>query len=104
MDLLVEDTGVNFNLVTYMRVHEALQFFLDSRRNIEPAPEQSLKFFLRTFTKGFGPYRRTLETASVSKEKLENNTSVRTFYNFVGIPVFGPYRSHFLSRKSLISS
>jgi hypothetical protein len=68
-------------------VHESLQFFLESRRNIEPAPEQSLKFYLRTFTKGSGPYRRTLELASFSKEKLENNTSVRTFYSFVGIPL-----------------
>jgi hypothetical protein len=85
--MLVEDTGINFKLVTYMRVHEALQFFIDSRRNIEPAPEQSLKFYLRTFVKGSGPYRRTIELASVSKEKLENNTCVRTFYSFVGIPV-----------------
>jgi hypothetical protein len=93
--MLVDDTGVNFNLVTYMRVHESLQFFLESRRNVEPAPEQSLKFFLRTFTKGSGPYRRTLELASSSKEKLENNTSVRTFYSFVGIP---------LSEESILGS
>jgi hypothetical protein len=38
------DTGIEFDLNCYMRLHEALQFYIDSRRNDEPAPEQSLAF------------------------------------------------------------
>jgi hypothetical protein len=45
LDMLCDDTGVNFNLVTYMRIHESLQFYKNSRGNVEPAPEQSVKFF-----------------------------------------------------------
>ncbi len=33
------DTGIEFDLNFYMRLHEALQFYIDSRRNDEPAPE-----------------------------------------------------------------
>jgi hypothetical protein len=70
-----------------MRIHESLQFYKNSRGNVEPAPEQSLKFFLKTFTSGSGPYRRTIEYATNYKEKLANNNTVITFFNFLGIPV-----------------
>jgi hypothetical protein len=73
LDMLCDDTGINFNLVTYMRIHESLQFYKNSRGNVEPAPEQSLKFFLKTFTSGSGPYRRTIEYATNYKENLANN-------------------------------
>jgi hypothetical protein len=87
LDMLCDDTGINFNLVTYMRIHEALQFYKNTRGNVEPAPEQSVKFFLKTFTRGSGPYRRILEYGTNSKEKIENNNTVRTFINFLEIQV-----------------
>jgi hypothetical protein len=87
LDMLCDDTGINFNLVTYMRIHESLQFYKNSRGNVDPAPDLSLKFFLKSFSRGSGPYRRILEHATNSKEKLENNNTVRTFFSFLGIPV-----------------
>jgi hypothetical protein len=70
-----------------MRLHESLQFYKNSRGNVDPAPDLSLKFFMKTFTKGSGPYRRILEYATNNKEKLENNNTVRTFFNFLGVPI-----------------
>ncbi len=45
LDHLCADTGIDFNLNDYMRIHEALQFYVLSRRNDDPEPEQSTKFF-----------------------------------------------------------
>ncbi len=73
------DTGIEFDLNCYMRLHEALQFYIDSRRNDEPAPEQSSTFFMKTFIKGSRPYRRILENFLNSKETLVQNNSVATF-------------------------
>jgi hypothetical protein len=67
-----------------MRLHEAFQFYLDSRRNDEPAPEQSSAFFMKTFTKGSRPYRRILENFLNSKETLAQNNSVVTFFGLLG--------------------
>jgi hypothetical protein len=83
--MLCDDTGVNFNLVTYMRIHESLQFYKNSRGNVDPA--LSLKFFIKSFSRGSGPYRRILEYPTNNKEKLENNNTVRTFFSFLGVPV-----------------
>jgi hypothetical protein len=70
-----------------MRLHGALQFYVDSRRNDEPAPEQSLAFFIKTFTRGSRQYRRILENLLISKETLVQNNSVATFFGLVGTEI-----------------
>ncbi len=77
------DTGIEFDLNCYMRLHAAFQFYLDSRRNDEPTPEQSISFFMKTFTKGSRPYRRILENFINGKETLAQNISVATFFGLL---------------------
>jgi hypothetical protein len=78
------DTGIEFDLNCYMRLHTAFQFYQDSRRDDEPTPEQSISFFMKTFTKGSRPYRRILEYFINSKETLTQNNSVATFFGLLG--------------------
>jgi hypothetical protein len=87
LDQLCDDSGVNFSLVTYMRIHEALQFYVLSRRNDEPSPDQSVATFIKSFSRGSGPYRRIIESSEVNKIKMTENNSVKKFFEFVGIPV-----------------
>jgi hypothetical protein len=87
LDLLCDDTGINFSLVTYMRIHESLQFYVLSRRNDEPSPDQSVAMFIKSFSRGSGPYRRILEYSDVQKIKLSENNTVKKFFEFVGIPM-----------------
>jgi hypothetical protein len=88
LDHLCADTGINFNLNDYMRIHEALQFYVLSRRNDDPEPEQSIKFFLRTFSRGSRSFRRILEYHSNNGENLSGNNSVETFFKFIGTEIF----------------
>jgi hypothetical protein len=70
-----------------MRIHEALQFYVLSGRNDDPEPEQSVKFFLRTFSRGSRPYRRILEYNTTHNENLSGNNTVETFFKFIGIEI-----------------
>jgi len=74
---LNREYGMNFSLATYMRLHEALQFFANRRRGANVAkPSQSLEFFLKTFVKGSKPYRRILsESRSLDIQTLNTVTS-----------------------------
>jgi hypothetical protein len=74
--LLVE-FGIDLNLVTYMRLHEALQFAVDSRRNNEQLPTQSLEFFLKSFEKGSRAFRRVLRFKEDSKLKINKLNTVK---------------------------
>jgi hypothetical protein len=82
------DSGVEFDLNCYMRVHESLQFYVTNRRDDEPVPDQSVGFFLKTFTKGSRPYRRILEYNINSKENLTQNNTVATFFRLLNTEVF----------------
>jgi hypothetical protein len=57
---LLADYGLNLTLVTYMRLYEALQFTVNSRRDDEIKQSQSLKFFIKSFEKISKPFRRIL--------------------------------------------
>jgi hypothetical protein len=85
-DLLTE-YGIDLNLVTYMRLHEALQFAVDSRRNNDPLPTQSLDFFVKSFEKGSRPFRRILRYKEDSKLKIKTLNTVKTFVEIVGIQI-----------------
>jgi hypothetical protein len=82
MDNLNAEYGLDINLVTYMRLHEALQFAVDSRRNDEALPSQSLDFFLKSFEKGSKPFRRILCYKENSKLKIRNLNTMKTFLNW----------------------
>ncbi len=82
------DSGVDFDLNCYMRIHESLQFYIANRREDEPVPDQSVGFFLKTFTRGSRPYRRILEYNINSKEKLAQNNTVVTFFRLLNTEIF----------------
>jgi len=77
--------GLDFNLATYMRIHEALQFTKDSRREGDSKPTQSLEFFLKSFDKGSKPYRRILRFKENSKLKISTLNTVKSFFEIVGL-------------------
>jgi len=84
LEVLNEEYDVNFSLVTYMRVHGALQFYKNKIGVTEPAPEQSLEFFLRSFKKGSKPFRRILEYREFSGLKIAELNLVTTFVTITG--------------------
>jgi hypothetical protein len=94
LDLLCDDTGINFSLVTYMRIRESLQFYVFSRKNDKPFPDQSVAAFIKSFSRGSGLYRRILEYSDVQKVKMSNNNTVQKYFEFVGIPMLNIVGQH----------
>jgi len=86
LETLNEEFNLNFSLVTYMRIHEALQFYKNSRRGNEPKLSQSLDWFLKSFEKGSKPYRRILETRENSNLDILSLNLVTTFCNTISCP------------------
>ncbi len=78
--------NVNFTLVTYMRLHEALQFYVNSRKNDEQTFAVSLEFFIKSFNRGSKPFRTILRYAENSRLSIENLNTVTTFFSLIGIP------------------
>jgi hypothetical protein len=70
-----------------MRLHEALQFAVDSRRNNDPLPTQSLDFFVKSFEKGSRPFRRILRYKEDRKLKIKTLNTAKTFVEIVGIQI-----------------
>jgi hypothetical protein len=81
LDELNREYELNFTLVTYMRLHEALQYAVDrqANANVVTNPTQSLEFFLKSFERGSKPFHRILQSKERSKWKIENLNTVRTF-------------------------
>jgi len=79
LDEINREFNLNFSLVTYMRLHEALRYAVDRRANVNEAPTQSLEFFLKSFDRGSKPFRRILQHKEKSKWKIENLNTVKTF-------------------------
>jgi hypothetical protein len=57
--------------VTYMRLHEALEFAANKKAN-EDGKSQSLEFFLKSFDRGSSPYRKILQLTEIARWKIEN--------------------------------
>ena len=87
LDAVNQDFNLNLSLVTYMRIHGALRFYKNSRRNAETLPTQSIDFFLKTFQRGSKPFRRILTNVKVNNLKIESTNSVRTFFTLVDVPI-----------------
>jgi hypothetical protein len=86
MDNLNVEYRLDLNLVTYMRLHEALQYAVETRRNDEAFPSQSLDFFLKSFEKRSKPFRGILRYKENSKLKIRNLNTVKTFFELVSFP------------------
>jgi hypothetical protein len=85
LDELNRQYNVQFSLVTYMRLHEALQYYKNTRRNDNKAPSQSIEFFLKTFVKGSRPFRKILQNSHDTGNELESMNTVTTFFAIIGL-------------------
>jgi hypothetical protein len=85
LDELNREYDLNFSLVTYMRIHEALQFAALKLENDEASTVQSLGFFLKSFDRGSKPFRKILQKNEVKKWKIANLNMVNTFLNLTAI-------------------
>jgi len=78
------DQGLDFTLADYLRIHEALRFYSDTK-NDSAVPAQSLEFLMKSFEKGSKPFRRILQFADIEKLKLNNVNTVKTFFSLIEI-------------------
>jgi len=83
---LNNDYDLNFSLVTYMRLHEALGFASNNRRDNIDKPSISLEFFVKSFDKGSKPFRRILSHNGLKKLKIESLNTVEKFFEITRTP------------------
>jgi hypothetical protein len=78
------DLGLDFTLVTYMRLSAAITYFIEIKQNVPPAVPIGICAFLMSFDKGSRKIRRALSSQSpnINVEKL---TSVVNFHNITEI-------------------
>jgi hypothetical protein len=77
---------INLSLVTYMRLHEALEFYKNKKANNDsPGPAVGIEFFMKTFTRGSKPFRRILCHNELSKQKIEKVHTVKSFFEITGV-------------------
>jgi hypothetical protein len=74
------DLGIDFTLVTYMRLSAAITYFMEIKQNVPPAVPIGICAFLLSFDKGSQKIRRALSSQS-SNTDLDKLTSVVTFHN-----------------------
>jgi hypothetical protein len=74
------DLGIDFTLVTYMRLSAAITYFMEIKQNVPPAVPIGICTFLLSFDKGSRKIRRALSSQS-SITDLDKLTSVITFHN-----------------------
>jgi hypothetical protein len=75
---------LNFSLVTFMRLHEALRFYSRQYENND-GPAQSLQFFIKSFDKGSKPFRRILQHAETSRIAVAGINTVQTFFSLTDL-------------------
>jgi hypothetical protein len=84
LDQLNMDTQLNFTLVEYMRISEALAFFLDKKKDVPASVPISITTFFLSSDKGSKKIRKAL-AAKTAKPILMSIPSVTTFLNITGI-------------------
>jgi hypothetical protein len=84
LDELNREFSTNFTLVTYMRLHEALEFAANKKAN-EDGKSQSMGFFLKSFDRGSRQYRKILQLTEISRWKIENLNTLKTFIELCGL-------------------
>ena len=89
LDEINEQFDLNLNLLTYMRLGEAVTFFL--RNNNVNANEDDSSFsmgsFLSSFKKGSRPIRRVLANFNLKKFNLDKQPHVAQFFRIIGVNV-----------------
>jgi len=85
LDETNREFDLNLSLVTYMRLHEALEFTAAKNRNDDIKPSQSLEFFFRNFDRGSKPFRRILLAKELKRWKVENLNTAKTFIEITGV-------------------
>jgi hypothetical protein len=77
---------MDFSLVDYLRLHEALGVFSENKPENNTLP-QSLEFFLKSFDKGSKPFRRILMDTDIDKVKMSSVITVKTFFTLTDIEI-----------------
>ena len=87
LDEINEQTGLNLNLLTYMRLGEAITFFLRNRVAEENVTERttSMGNFLSSFTKGSKPVWAILQHFNLKKFGLEKQGHVIQYFRIVEV-------------------
>jgi hypothetical protein len=78
------DTRLNFTLVEYMRISEALAFFLEKKKDVPVSVPVSISAFFLSFDRGSKKIRKALAAKNATPD-LMNIPSVTTFLNITGI-------------------
>jgi len=84
LDQLNMDTRLNFTLVEYMRISEALAFFLDKKKDVPVSVPVSISAFFLSFDRGSKKIRKALASKNTAPN-LMDVPSVTTFLNITGI-------------------
>ncbi len=90
-----------------MRLYEALQFTVNSRRDDEIKQSQSLEFFIKSFVKGSKPFRRILSYRDSIGYNICTLNTVKTFSDLVGLEAeknvlhscWGEWQRHFYGNR-----
>jgi hypothetical protein len=107
LDELVETTGINFSLITYMRLRESLMFYHRKFSNRDNNTRScDIQSFLRP-KKGTARRIRNTVDAAVRKKPLLQLTPVKTFFRLINVQVpidgtstlFGLWHCSFLDNK-----
>jgi exonuclease III len=107
LDELVTDTGINFSLMTYMRIMGPLFNFSRSIRQADTGTgSESIEKFLGV-KKGEAKKVRSLLTSNVPTTLVNNLTVVKTFFRVIGIvtperdvgKIIGFWRGSYLTNK-----
>jgi hypothetical protein len=80
LDQLNMDVNINFSLVEYMRLSEAITFFLDKKKDAPVAIPIGVQAFFLSFEKGSKKIRKAL-SANVPKIDILKVPSMTTFLN-----------------------
>jgi zinc-binding in reverse transcriptase len=85
LDEVILDTGINFNLVTYLRLCEAVSFYKDANRpRVSDGSQKSLESFLGT-NKGIAKKIRIVLNSDNFRRKPEQLQTVKTYLRLTGI-------------------
>jgi exonuclease III len=87
IDDLTLDTGIPFSLVTYMRIHESLQFFISRNRNRNTdGTQKSIENFLGPLKGVAKKIRKVLDSDCRRKEPGQLQT-VKTFFRLTDLTI-----------------
>jgi Reverse transcriptase (RNA-dependent DNA polymerase) len=107
MNDLRASTGMEINLLLYIRLRHALTYFVGTCRVGNPSKSFSLSAFFRPVCGEARRFRKVLDNAIFTK-KLETQPSVKTFFRLCGIDlspdlnlgrIFGFWNNSFLTNR-----